>query len=317
MRILFAGTPPIAVPALETVASRHEVCAVLTGVDRPAGRGKKPLPSAVKTRAMELGLPVMETERIDAAVMERVKALSPRLLVVVAFGRIFREEFIGLFPLGGVNLHPSLLPRHRGPSPVSAAILAGDAETGVCIQKLALKFDTGDVLAMEKIALRGDETAGSLSDSLAARGAALLGGVLDRLEQGPVEGVAQDEGRATYCRLIKKKDGRIDWNESASAIERKVRAYDPWPKASTMWGQRTVLVLQSRLYAGTLGAVPDSGEGVPPGTVIASAPREGLLVRTGAGILAVQRLQLEFKKAVDWKAFQNGHPQIVGSRFGG
>ncbi len=313
MRILFAGSPPIAVPSLKEAARRHEVLAVLTGSDRQAGRGKRSAPSAVKIKALELGLPVIEADRIDAAVTDKVRVLAPRLLVVVAFGRIFRKEFIDLFPLGGINLHPSLLPRHRGPSPISAAILAGDAETGVCIQKLALKFDSGDILAREKIALRGDETTGFLSETLARKGAALLRDVLDGLEKGPMEGVAQDEREATYCRLLKKEDGRIDWSEGARAIERKVRAYDPWPRAATAWGQRTVLVLQSRLYAGTLGAVQE----VPPGTVFASDPREGLLVRTGEGILAVQRLQLEFKKALDWKAFRNGHPQIIGSRFGG
>ncbi len=317
MRILFAGSPPIAVPSLEEAARRHEVLAVLTGGDQQAGRGKKAAPSAVKIKAVELGLPVMEADRIDAAVTDKVRALAPQLLVVVAFGKIFRKAFIDIFPLGGINLHPSLLPRHRGPSPISAAILAGDAETGVCIQRLALKFDSGDILSREKIALRGDETTGSLSETLAVKGAALLRDVLDGLEKGPMKGIAQDEREATYCHLLKKEDGRIDWNEGARVIERKVRAYDPWPRAATRWGQKTVLVLQSRLYAGTLGAVRDSAQVVPSGTVFASDPREGLLVRTGEGILAVQRLQLEFKKALDWKAFRNGHPQIIGSRFGG
>ncbi len=167
MRILFAGTPGIAVPSLRVTAGQHQVCAVLTGRDRPAGRGRSPEASEVKKAALAIGLPVIEADRLDAGVRETIRRLAPDLLVVVAFGRIFRTGFLDLFPRGGVNVHPSLLPRYRGPSPITAAILAGDRETGVTVQRIALEVDAGDVYARRTVPLDGTETTGSLTPVLA------------------------------------------------------------------------------------------------------------------------------------------------------
>ena len=312
MRILFAGTPAIAVPSLEALARTHDVRAVLTGVDQPSGRGRRPEPTPVKESAAELGLPVIEAARIDAGVLEKVRALSAEVLVVVAFGKIFRKSFLEIFPRGGINLHPSLLPRHRGPSPMTAAILAGDTETGVSIQRLALKFDSGDVLTQKRIPLRGDETTGSLTDELAPLGAQMLEWVLSRMQADDIRGVPQHEDEATYCHLVKKEEGRIAWTEEAALIERKVRAYDPWPRASTSWDGRSLLILKSKLHTDTL---PPNHRALP-GTVVGSSPTEGILVMTGKGILAIQRLQLEFKNPTDWRPFLNGHPAMIGSRLG-
>jgi methionyl-tRNA formyltransferase len=314
MRILFAGTPALAVPSLTAAAGAHEVAAVLTSPDQPAGRGRAPVPSPLKTAALDLGLRVLDPEKLDEAFMEEARGIGADLLVVAAFGKIFRKPFLDLFPLGGVNLHPSLLPRFRGPSPVSAAIMAGDAETGVTIQRIALKFDTGDILAQERHPLRGDETAASLTDELALRGAALLAGVLAGLAAGSApEARAQREEDATYCRTLAKEDGIIRWAEPAAAIERKVRAFDPWPRAASTLNGEILLVLKSHVYPDTLPADTDRGA---PGTVRAADRTHGLLVQTGAGVLAVERLQLQFKKPLDWRAFMNGHPAIVGARLG-
>ncbi|HTP58355.1 MAG TPA: methionyl-tRNA formyltransferase, partial [Spirochaetia bacterium] len=155
MRILFAGTPPLAVPSLEKLAQDLEVSAVLTAPDSPSGRGRTPCPSAVKQAALTLGIPALTPEKLDQEAIASVKALAPDLLVVVAYGKIFRRSFLDLFPRGGINVHPSLLPLYRGPSPISAAILAGDAETGVTVQKLAMKFDTGDILSQARVPLDG------------------------------------------------------------------------------------------------------------------------------------------------------------------
>lgn len=319
MRILFAGTPSIAVPSLEQASRRHEVCAVLTGADQAAGRGKKLEASPVKRRAGELGLTVLEAQRINAEVTAAVRSMAPHLLVVVAFGKIFKKSFIDLFPRGGINLHPSLLPRYRGPSPIAAAVLGGDAETGVTVQRLALRFDSGDILAQERVPLSGDETTGGLSQRLGEIGAGLLCRVLEKLESAEIQGTPQNEEEATYCHLVKKEEGRIDWTESASLIERKVRAFDPWPRAATVWEGRTLLVLKSRVSLDTLGEIspPPGGADAPPGTVVGCQREQGLLVATGAGLLAVERLQLEFKKPLDWRAFLNGHPHVIGARFGG
>ncbi len=277
-------------------------------------RGRAPTPPPVKKAAKDLGLRVLQPEKLDAAFLEEVRAMAPDVLVAAAYGKIFRKALLDLFPLGGINVHPSLLPRHRGPSPISAAILEGDTDTGVTIQNLALKFDTGDVLAQERFPLKGDETTVGLSEALAEVGARLLSGVLAKLAAGrQPERRVQDEGAATYCRTITKEDGVVQWGESAVVIERKVRAFDPWPRASTRCAGETLLLLQSHVYPATLAVDPPSKE---PGQVLPPDRGHGLLVATGLGVLAVERLQLQFKKPLDWRSFLNGRPGIVGSRLG-
>jgi len=311
MRVLFAGTPGIAVPSLRETARAHEVCAVLTAPDQPAGRGRRPEPSEVKKAAHELGLRVLEADRIDAGVHEAVRGLAPELLVVVAFGRIFRRSFLDLFPRGGVNVHPSLLPRHRGPSPIPAAILAGDRETGVTVQRIALEVDAGEVYAQRTVALDGTETTGSLTSLLSEVGAGLLAEVLASIEAGTASPTPQ-AGEPTRSRLIEKEDGIVDWSDPAAAIERMVRAYDPWPRAATSWNGRPLVLLHTRLPAGTVVPAP----GAAPGTVLGQSP-EGLLVQAGDGPLAITRLQPAFGRPMDWRAFLNGHPGIAGARLGG
>jgi methionyl-tRNA formyltransferase len=268
--------------------------------------------SPVKRAAIELGIPVIEARKLDAGVREAVCAFTPDILVVVAFGRIFGKKFLDLFPLGGVNLHPSLLPRHRGPSPVTAAILGGDAETGVSIQRIALAVDSGAILAQEKVALTGTETAGSLSKRLGGLGAAMLRDVLEGIGPGKITETAQNEAEVSYCRLVGKNDGLLDWKEPAALIERKVRAFDPWPRAFTSWKGLALLVLKSEEYPGTLGAALE-----PAGKVLGTDPRHGLLVKTGSGVLAIERLQLQNKRPLDWRDFVNGNRGVIGSEFGG
>ena len=311
MRVLFAGTPGIAVPSLRETARGHAVCAVLTGPDRPAGRGRTTQTSEVKQAALALGLRVLEADRIDAGIRDAVRELAPELLVVVAFGRIFRQSFLDLFPRGGVNVHPSLLPRHRGPSPIASAILCGDRETGVTVQRIALEVDAGEVYAQRAVSLDGTETTGSLTATLAEVGAGLLGEVLASIEAGTAAPVPQS-GEATHCRLTTKEDGTVDWAEPAAVIERKVRAYDPWPRASTTWDGRPLLLLHTRLPAGTVVPVP----GAAPGTVLGPSP-DGLAVQAGDGPLVLTRLQTAFGRPMDWRAFLNGHPGVVGARLGG
>jgi methionyl-tRNA formyltransferase len=314
MRILFAGTPALAVPSLQKATHACEVAAVLTSPDRPTGRGRSTAPSPVKEAALSLGIPVLTPERLDAAILQQVRSLLPDLLVVAAFGKIFRQPFLDIFPLGGINVHPSLLPRHRGPSPVSAAILAGDSETGVTIQRIALKFDTGDILAQVRHPLGGDETAATLTDALAVKGADLLHHVLSDMAAGhPPPAVAQNEAEATYCRTLAKGDGMMRWNESAAVLERKIRAFDPWPRAATLLAGETLLLLKSHLYPDSLCADVQQGA---PGAVLKADPHHGLLVRTGNGVLSLERLQLQFKKPLDWRAFLNGNPGIIGARLG-
>ncbi len=310
MRILFAGSPQLAVPCLEAVRSRHEVAAVLTNPDRPAGRRSLPAPTPVKARALELGLTVLQPPKLDAEFLGQVKTLGCELLVAAAFGRIFPEEFLGLFPRGGLNVHPSLLPRHRGPSPIPAAILAGDTETGVTVQRLAVRMDSGDILGARSLVLTGSETTGSLTQVLADLGAELLADVLAQMARGREQGRPQEAAAATYCRLVRKEDGRIHWNWEAAQLERMVRAYDPWPGASTSFRGQTLLLLAAAVYPG-----PPPRE-TAQGLVFGTDNRYGILVRAGQGVLSVARLQLQAKKPMDWRSFLNGRRDFVGSQLG-
>lgn len=313
MRIFFAGTPDIAVPSLKLLAGKHDIAGVLTNPDRPGRRGRSLVPPPVKTAAEELGLPVFQPRRLDAECIARVKALAPRLLVVVAYGRIFRPDFLSIFPEGGINLHPSLLPRHRGCSPIQAAILAGDGETGITIQRLAEEMDSGDILAIRKIPLDGTETGGSLSAKAGILGAELLDEVLQGLEAGRVDGSPQGSSGITFCHRINKEDGRIDWSEPAVLIERKVRAFNPAPGAWTTWKGKRLVIHKAAVRDVLSVPGPECGCGQVTGVDKAL----GFLVQTGSGTLAVGELQLQAKRLMDWRSFLNGNGDFPGSVLGG
>jgi len=312
MRVLFAGSPSLAIPALAAIQQDHDVCGVLTNPDQPQGRSKDLQPTPVKQKALELGLRVLHPKALDEPFYREIATLKPELLVVAAYGRIFKKAFIDLFPLGGVNLHPSLLPRFRGPSPITAAILSGDRETGVTIQRLALKMDAGPILAVERVPLDGTETTPVLTEQLAALGVELLIGVLNALEAGRIEEIEQNETKATYCRLVRKTDGCINWGDSAERIDRMIRAYQPWPGTFTSFGSQRLNILDG-------GVCPECHPEVSggKGLVFGSDKRYGVLVQTGQGILYINRMQLQSKKALDWQAFLNGNRTLVGSLLGG
>jgi methionyl-tRNA formyltransferase len=311
MRILFAGSPDFAVPSLVAVHKAFPITAVLTNPDRPVGRGKQPVATPVKQRALSFDLPVLQPPALDASFLEQVRSVQPELLVVVAFGRIFSREFLGLFSRGGVNLHASLLPKYRGPSPITAAILSGENRTGVTVQRLALKMDAGDILGSRSLPLTGRERAGSLSTILAGLGAELLPAILKDLEQGRVCPVAQDESKASYCRLVSKEDGRIDWSAEAETIERMIRAYDPWPRAFTTFEAQRLNLLAGGVY-------PESAAtaGKKRGLVLAVDNRYGILVNTGAGVLYISSLQLQARRPLDWRSFLNGQQDFIGAQLG-
>ncbi|MFN2312221.1 MAG: methionyl-tRNA formyltransferase [Spirochaetia bacterium] len=319
MRVLFAGTPEIALPSLRAVAQVHEVAAVLTAPDRPVGRGRKLQASPVAEHATELGVPVLRFEKLNEAARSEVASLGPELLVCVAYGKIFGPKFLGLFPRGGVNVHPSLLPKYRGPSPIAAAILAGDSVTGVSIQRLALEMDAGDVLARREIVLDGTETSASLTEQAAELGAALLVKTLAEIEAGSEQAEVQQHGQAEYCGLIKKQDGLLNWGRSAVELHRLVRAFYPWPGAFTMFDGTELKIHKASgpkdLEPTQLPIHNDSAQ--QPGKVLGVDKRNGILVQTGAGVLALRQLQLSGRKALDWAAFLNGTPNFIGSVLGG
>jgi methionyl-tRNA formyltransferase len=321
VKIVFAGSPAIAVPSLEALAGlcsedgAFRLVGLLTKADTGRGRGRKALPSDVAAAADRLGLPAVQLkpERLDAAVREALAALEPDLLISFAYGRFFGPRFLGLFPLGGVNVHPSLLPRHRGAAPIPAAILEGDRETGVTIQRLAPEMDAGDILAQERIPLAGRETTLSLGGVAAATGARLLVRTLREMEAGRAGGIPQNDREATYCSLIGKDDGLIDWSEAAEKIDAKIRAYTPWPLCRTAHRGQELYILDAAPYRER-----DAGhDGAAPGTVLGADRDAGILVQTGKGVLAVSRLQYAAKKALPWRDFLNGARDFAGSRLAG
>ncbi|MDR2048530.1 MAG: methionyl-tRNA formyltransferase [Treponema sp.] len=350
LRILFAGSPAIALPSLDTLAALSGVTApapwqlvgVLTNPDKPKGRSGRAEPTPVAAAAerhsaafVENGLPpaaVLKPETLKAEAREAAAALSPDLLVSFAYGRIFGPKFLSVFPFGGINIHPSLLPAYRGASPIQEAILRGDAKTGVCIQKIAPETDTGNILASTEIPLSGRETTVSLSELAGKEAAALLSetlrGLAESLSAGePFPEGRPQEGKPSYCSLIARDSGIIDWNKSAADIDAMIRAYTPWPLARTSHNGRILFILEAAPFtdaAETLtGPTP---YGLSPGDTLdvsrASAGRvlgtdkkNGILIRTGGGILAVTRLQYQARKALPWQAFLNGARDFIGARL--
>jgi methionyl-tRNA formyltransferase len=327
MNILFAGTPDFAVPALEAIVTRHSVVGVLTQADAPQGRGRATAPSSVKTRSLALGLSVFEPDVINRDVIDRMAGLTPDLLVCVAYGKIFRQPFLDLFPRGGVNIHPSLLPRFRGPSPIQAAILAGDSETGVTVQRLALAMDSGAILAQQRLPLGPAATAASLAPVLAGIGAELCAAVVDHIAAGTEQAREQDHDAATYCKLITKDSGLVDFASGAAAIDRLIRAYTPWPLAFAYWNGKRVFFHSGGVYPGPWTTPAPAADAISanagpviamaaPGTVLGMDKQYGILIHTGNGILYVNTIQLEFKKPMPFRDFLNGHRDFTGSVLG-
>ncbi|MDR2211717.1 MAG: methionyl-tRNA formyltransferase [Spirochaetaceae bacterium] len=336
LRLLFAGSPAIALDSLRMTAegalAKHWVLAgILTNSDKRRGRGKGAEPTDVGRAAAELaeafagqGIPapvILKPEFLRAEAREAVAALRPDLLVCFAYGRIFGPKFLGLFPLGGINLHPSLLPKYRGASPIQEAILRRDSVTGISLQRVAPEMDCGHILAQRTIPLSGRETAGSLGETAGREGAAVLGQFLESLCRTGTAGGASfqipggipQEGEPSYCTRIEKDFGIIHWNRSAPEIDAVIRACNPWPLARTCQGGKIVHIL---------GAVPWEGpepENAPrePGRVLGIDKKSGILVQTGGGILAVTHLQYQTKKALSWQAFLNGAKDFIGSRLQG
>ncbi|RMF95135.1 MAG: methionyl-tRNA formyltransferase [Gammaproteobacteria bacterium] len=307
-RIVFAGSPAFAVPSLRALAAGSvPPCAVLTQPDRPAGRGRQPRPSAVKQAAESLGLPLLQPERLDAAAEAALRALAPDLMVVVAYGLLLPPSILSLPRRGCVNLHASLLPRWRGASPVQAAILAGDAETGVSLMQMDAGLDSGPVYAAKRVAIGPEETAGELAERLAALAAELLLEQLDGLLSGRLEARPQPVEGVSHAPKIRKSDARIDWSQPAELIARQVRAYNPWPVAETLLDGQRLRIWQARPAGG-------ADAGAVPGQVLAVDAGE-LRVQTGAGALQLLRLQLPGRKPVTAAEFVRAR-RLTGTVLG-
>jgi methionyl-tRNA formyltransferase len=310
-RIVFFGTPQLAVPTL------HALCdagrppeLVVTQPARPVGRGRQVHQPPVAQWALEQGLALDQPPRVRAPeFLDRMRALDPDVAVVVAFGQIFPRELLGIPSAGCINLHASLLPRHRGAAPIQAAIAAGDAMTGVTTMVMEEGLDTGPILLTEQTGIGAQETSGELAVRLGDLGGRLMVRTLEALEAGTVEPRAQEEELATYARQLRREDGRIDWARPAVDIERRLRAFTPWPGSFAGLSGESVKVLAARLP----GEPPEGGE--EPGTLLGTSEGD-LLVRCGGGsALALQRLQRPGRKAVTGADLANGMRLEPGARF--
>lgn len=306
------GTPAFALPSLEAlVDAGHEVCGVVTREDRPKGRRLIVSPTPVKARAVELGLPVLTPRSLaDPSFMSAARRIAPDLVAVVAYGAFLPRPLWEMPPRGTINLHPSLLPRWRGASPVQYAILSGDAETGVTVAHLCDRVDAGDIIARERLPILPGDTGGSLSSKLAEIGGRLLAEAVDVIDRGAAERSAQDEEAATYAPRLRKTDGLIDWRMPAREIVLRIRAFNPWPGAYTYvprdGGKALVKILRAEASAGAGGK---------PGGIV-ECRRDGIRVGAGEGCVVVRVVQVEGKRPVDAGAFLCGRPGLEGGRLG-
>lgn len=307
MRILYLGSPAFAVYPLESlVAAGHNIVAVVTQPDRPAGRDRKLTAPPVKLAAERLGLPVLQPASLrEPAVVETLAALRPDVGVVAAYGEILRRNVLAIPPLGYINLHPSLLPLHRGPTPVVGAILAGDTETGVTIMKLDQGMDSGPILAQLTEPLSPTARTGELTEHLFKIGARLLVEALEGYAAGQVVPRAQEHSQATVTRMLKKEDGQVDWTLPAIVIERMIRAYDPWPGANTSWNGQGLRLLAVAVVADWRGTEA-------PGSIVGRGAAGGPLVATGSGALELIEVQPAARRASSGAAWWNGVQKKMG-----
>jgi methionyl-tRNA formyltransferase len=310
MRIIFAGTPDFSVPCLQALRNAgHEVVAVYTQPDRPAGRGRKLTPGPVKEAATALGLPLFQpTSLRDPEAIATLRDLGANLMVVVAYGLLLPQAVLDIPRLGCVNVHASVLPRWRGAAPIQRAILAGDRESGVTIMRMEAGLDTGPMYLIRRLTLDPRETGGSLHDKLSLLGATALVEALPGIAAGSLVPESQDDSQANYAHKLAKAEAEVDWSQPAVAIDRLIRAFDPWPVAQTQLDEASL-----RLWGCDLSDLAPP-PGAEPGQVI-KASKAGILVATGAGVLRLTRLQPPGKRPMSAAEFLNAR-RLDGVKFG-
>ena len=306
MKVIFAGTPDFAAAALKAIAAAgFEIPLVLTQPDRPKGRGMQLAPSPVKQAALELGLRVAQPEKLrnNAEALQMLKEVEADVMVVAAYGLILPQDVLDTPKHGCLNIHASLLPRWRGAAPIQRAIEAGDAETGVCIMQMDIGLDTGDVVSEHRYAIQPTDTTNEVHDALMSLGAAAIVADLQQLKtEGRLKSVKQPEEGVTYAQKLSKEEARIDWNESAAVIERKIRAFNPVPAAWVEYQGKPMKIWRAE-------AVAQQGRA---GEVL-SCSSDGLIVACGANALKITELQPSGSKRMDIAAFAAGHTVEAGT----
>ncbi len=307
MKIIFAGTPDFAIPSLQMLlASRHEVCAVYTQPDRPAGRGRKLHRSPVKELALRSAIPVFQPLSLKSGEeLQQLASFNADIIVVIAYGMILPQAVLDIPRLGCINVHGSLLPRWRGAAPIQRALMAGDEKTGITIMQIVRKLDAGDMLHKEEYSIGANDTASDLHDKLAELGATGLGKVLAQMESGTVHAEPQDEALVTYAEKLTKNEAIIDWKQSANTLALKVRGLNPWPVAQTLYHGKVLRIWQAQAIA--------ADTDLEPGTV--SSDNKHIDVATGKGLLRLHEVQLPGGKRMTAQAFLNAH-EVNGVKLG-
>jgi methionyl-tRNA formyltransferase len=303
MKIIFAGTPDFAVPSLQTLLdSKHEVCAIYTQPDRPAGRGQQLHVSPVKALALTHAIPVFQPLSFKTAEdLQKLQSFNADLMVVVAYGMILTQAALETPKLGCINVHGSLLPRWRGAAPIQRALMAADTKTGVTIMQIVRKLDAGDMLHKEEYTITPNDTASSLHDTLATLGAIGLAKVLTQIESGIIQAEVQDESLVTYAEKLSKSEAVIDWQQSAHEIALKVRGLNAWPVAQTLYQDKVLRIWSSEV----LETTDQHSLALSPGTVCCT--NKTLDVSTGNGLLRLLEIQLPGGKRMNTQAFLNAH----------
>ncbi len=304
MKVIFMGTPDFAVPSLEALLQHHEVLAVVTQPDKPRGRGKKMAFSAVKERALQSGIDVLQPNKVrESAFIEQLKAYAPELIAVTAFGQILPEEILNMPKYGCINVHGSLLPKYRGAAPLQWAVINGEKQTGITTMYMAKGMDTGDMLLKESISITPEDTYGSVHDKMKHLGANLLLKTIEGLQKGTIVPVAQNEKEATYAPMLTKEMGHIDWSKNTQQIIHLIHGLDPAPTAYTMYQGEMLKIWQAEKTQQISGRV---GE-------ITAIEKRGFVVTTGDGSMLVTQVQAKGKKRMGADAYLRGNKMEIGT----
>jgi len=307
VRTVFFGTPELAVPSLECVARDHEVIAVVCQPDRPKGRGKKFEAPPTKQWAAAHGIEVYQPAKLNDGTFEAwLRERAPDVCAIAAYGRLLKQPILDVPPDGFINMHPSLLPKYRGPSPIQSALLHGETVTGVTIMRLTLDMDAGDILIQETVPIAPEDDGIALTDKLARRGGELLAEGLNRIARNEAKFTPQDDSQATYCTMFTKEDGRIRWAKPARQIHNLVRAALPWPVAHCRFRNETY-----RIHA---AVVADDVSPEAPGTVV-RLDKDCIWIATGKGLIGVTVIQAPGKRAMPVSDYLRGQNIAAGERF--
>lgn len=316
MKIVFMGTPDFSAVVLEKLNSVYPVSAVVTGLDKPVGRGYNLAPSPLKVKAIELGIPVLQYAKVSREGLDDIRALEPDVVVTAAFGQILSDAFLAIPKFAVLNVHASLLPKYRGSSPIQWSIINGDEKTGITIMKTVKAVDAGDVLLEKETEIVKKETAGELFDRLAILGGEAIVEAISLVESGKATFTPQDESKVTHCSMINKGDGLVDFSKSAKEIDCFVRGMTPWPSAYTHIGEKTLKIFDvEKVELSDLQKSNDQFENAKFGEVVLADKNHGLIVKVADGFIRLHVIQLEGSKRMDDTQFLLGRKIDVGTVF--